>query len=113
MAGSTAVPQQRREPTPAEFVAMQQSPEFQDLRRTFRGFTFPVMIASLVWYIFYVLLATFAPGFMGQPFLGLNIGLWMGLLQFLTTFLITWVYVRWANKNIEPRAAHIRQEMEG
>ena len=23
------------------------------------------------------------------------------------------IYVKWANKNIEPRAAHIREEMEG
>lgn len=92
---------------------MQRSPEFQNLRSTFRGFTFPTMIAALVWYIFYVLLATFAPEFMAQPLLGLNWGLWMGLLQFVTTFLITWVYVQWANKNIEPRAAAIRQEMEG
>lgn len=112
MAGASAVPQ-RREPTPEEFVAMQRSPEFQDLRGTFRGFTFPMMIAALVWYVFYVLLATFAPAFMARPFLGLNWGLWLGLLQFVTTFLITWVYVRWANKNIEPRAAAIRQEMEG
>lgn len=50
MAGSTAVPT-RREPTPDEFVAMQQSPEFQELRSTFRGFTFPVMIAALIWYL--------------------------------------------------------------
>lgn len=113
MAGSTAVPQQRREPTPDEFVAMQKSPEFQELRGTFRGFTFPVMIAAFVWYVFYVLLATFAPSLMAQPLLGLNVGLWLGLLQFVTTFAITWVYVKWANKNIEPRAAHIRQEMEG
>ena len=92
---------------------MQQSPEFQELRSTFRGFTFPVMIVSLVWYLFYVIFATFSPELFGRPFLGLNIGLWMGLLQFITTFLITYVYVNWANKNIEPRAAHIREEMEG
>ena len=112
MAGPTAAPT-RREPTPDEFVAMQHSPEFQELRSTFRGFTFPMMIASLVWYILYVLLATFMPEFMARPFLGLNVGLWLGLAQFITTFLITWIYVRWANANIEPRAAHIRQEMEG
>jgi len=92
---------------------MQHSPEFQELRSTFRGFTFPMMIASLVWYIFYVILATFMPEFMARPFLSLNVGLWLGLAQFITTFLITWIYVRWANQNIEPRAAHIRQEMEG
>lgn len=92
---------------------MQQSPEFQELRSTFRGFTFPVMIVAFIWYVVYVLLATFLPETMGRPFLGLNVGLWLGLAQFITTFLITWIYVRWANANIEPRAAHIRQEMEG
>ncbi len=112
MAGSTAVPQ-RREPTADEFVAMQGSPEFQDLRSTFRGFTFPVMIGAFIWYVLYVLAATFAPDFMGRPLAGLNVGLWLGLAQFFTTFLITWIYVRWANKNIEPRAAHIREVMEG
>ena len=50
---------------------------------------------------------------MGRPLAGLNVGLWLGLAQFFTTFLITWIYVRWANKNIEPRAAHIREVMEG
>ena len=74
MAGSTAVPQ-RREPTADEFVAMQGSPEFQDLRSTFRGFTFPVMIGAFIWYVLYVLAATFAPDFMGRPLAGLNVGL--------------------------------------
>ncbi|WP_256478237.1 DUF485 domain-containing protein [Corynebacterium stercoris] len=92
---------------------MQQSSEFQELRSTFRGFTFPMMIASLVWYLLYVLVATFASDAMARPFLGLNVGLWLGLLQFITTFAITWFYVKWANKNIEPRAAHIREVMEG
>ena len=112
MAGSTAVPQ-RHEPTPDEFVAMQQSPEFQELRSTFRGFTFPVSVAFFVWYIFYVVVATFFPQTMAQPFLGMNVGIWLGIAQFITTFIITYVYVKYANKNIEPRAAHIREVMEG
>jgi uncharacterized membrane protein (DUF485 family) len=36
-----------------------------------------------------------------------------GLLQFLTTFAITWIYVVYANKNIEPQSAAIREAMEG
>lgn len=110
--GSTAV-SQRREPTPEDFVAMQNSPQFQQLRGTYRNFTFPVSIAFFVWYIFYVVFATFWPDTMAQPFLGLNVGLWLGIAQFVTTFLITWVYVVYANKNIEPQAAAIREEMEG
>ena len=44
---------------------------------------------------------------------GFNIGLVFGLLQFVTTFLITWLYIQFANKQIEPQAAAIREEMEG
>lgn len=32
-------------PTPEEFVEVSQSPEFQRLRKTFRGFAFPMTIA--------------------------------------------------------------------
>lgn len=110
--GSTAV-SQRREPTPQDFVNMQQSEQFQKLRGTYRTFTFPVSIAFFVWYIFYVVFATFWPDAMAQPFLGLNVGLWLGIAQFVTTFAITWAYVVYANKNIEPQAAAIREEMEG
>ncbi|WP_018018064.1 DUF485 domain-containing protein [Corynebacterium capitovis] len=110
--GSTAVPT-RREPTPDEFVAMQKSTEFQELRKAYRGFTFPVSVAFFAWYVFYVLVATFMPDTMAKPLLGMNVGIWLGILQFVTTFLITWAYVVYANKNIEPRAAHIREEMEG
>ena len=44
---------------------------------------------------------------------GWNIGLVFGLAQFLTTFIITWIYVKYANKNIEPKSAAIREELEG
>jgi len=92
---------------------MQKSAEFQDLRKAYRGFTFPASVAFFLWYVLYVLVATFFPEAMAKPLLGLNVGIWLGILQFVTTFLITWVYVKYANKNIEPRAAHIREEMEG
>ena len=41
-----------------------------------------------------------------------NTGLLLGLGQFLTTFVITAVYVRFANKQLDPRAAAIRAELE-
>lgn len=110
--GSTAA-HVRREPTPQEFVEMQHSPQFQELRKTYRSFTFPVSVAFFVWYLFYVIFATFWPDVMAQPFLGMNVGLWLGVAQFITTFAITWAYVVYANKNIEPQAAAIREEMEG
>lgn len=112
--GSTPVATNvRREPTAEEFTAMQRSPQFQDLKKTYRQFSFPLSVAFFVWYIAYVLTATYAPEWMATPMWGMNIGIWFGLAQFLTTFLITGFYVVYANRRIEPRAAAIREVMEG
>lgn len=71
-------------------------------------------VAFFVWYIAYVLIATFASEWMSTPVFGsINIGLIFGLLQFVTTFVITYIYIMFANKNLEPRQAAIRQKMEG
>lgn len=93
---------------------MQRSERFIGLRRSFRGFAFPMTVAFLVWYLGYVLLSTYATGFMSTPVLGnLNLGLLLGLSQFLMTFLITWLYIRHANRSLDPVATEIRDELEG
>lgn len=92
---------------------MQASPQFQELRKAHRSFTFPMSVAFFVWFAVFVLTATFASDWMSiEVGGGITIGIVFGLLQFLTTFLITAVYVVYANKNIEPRAAAIREAME-
>ncbi|MDU0478131.1 DUF485 domain-containing protein [Staphylococcus chromogenes] len=114
MSTASQVQLTRREPTAAEFRAMQESAQFQELRKTFRSFTFPMSIVFFVWFLCYVLLATYQPNLMAMKVFGnVNLGIIMGLLQFVTTFLITWIYIKFANKNIEPRAAAIREAMEG
>ena len=54
-------------PLDVDYRAVQQSPEFQTLRRTHRNFVFPVLGACLAWYFAYVLLATYAHDFMSTP----------------------------------------------
>ncbi len=101
-------------PSGDEYLAMQASPEFQELRKRLRGFVFPMSAAFLIWYTTYVLLGAFATDFMAiRVFGNVNVGLLIGIGQFLTTFLITGIYVRFANKVIDPRAAAIRAELEG
>ncbi|AXK78119.1 MULTISPECIES: DUF485 domain-containing protein [Mycobacteriaceae] len=93
---------------------MQASPEFQELRSRLRRFVFPMTAFFLVWYGIYVLLGAFAHDFMATKVFGdVNIGLIIGLGQFLTTFVITGLYVRFANRELDPRAAAIREELEG
>ncbi|MGO3362508.1 MAG: DUF485 domain-containing protein [Corynebacterium sp.] len=108
-----STPDARHTPTPEEFVEAQASPEFQELRKKQRGFAFPVTIASLIWFVAYVLLALFAPGMYGTAVWGnINVGIILGLLQFLTTFIITYAYVKFADKELEPRTAALRDRLE-
>jgi uncharacterized membrane protein (DUF485 family) len=101
-------------PSGDQYLAMQASPEFQDLRNRLRRFVFPMSAAFLIWYTTYVLLGAFAHDFMAIRVWGnINVGLIIGIGQFVTTFLITGIYVWFANKVIDPRAAAIRAELEG
>lgn len=98
---------------PVDFIAEQNSEEFQSLKKTHRNFVFPVAIGFLVWYFVYVLLAAYAHDFMSIKVWGsINIGLVLGLLQFVTTFGITTWYVTFANRKLDPQAAVIRTRLE-
>jgi uncharacterized membrane protein (DUF485 family) len=97
-----------------EYLAVQASPEFQDLRNRLRRFVFPMSALFLIWYFAYVLLGAFAHDFMAINVWGnVNVGLLIGLGQFVSTFVITGIYVRWANRDLDPRAEAIRTELEG
>lgn len=106
-------PVNRHRPAAAEYRYVQGTEEFSKLRSTFRSFTMPLTVAGLVWYIGYVLVATYAGDFFGNsvPVFG-NVGILLGVLQFVTTFLITWLYIGFANKKLEPKQAAIREDME-
>ncbi len=109
---TTDVESREAHPDGAQYLAVQASPEFQELRRTLRRFVFPTTAFFLVWYASYVLLGAFAHDFMATKVWGnINMGLILGLGQFVTTFLITGLYVRFANRELDPRAAAIRAEM--
>ena len=94
------------------FVDLQGSEEFAQLRSRFRKFVFPLTALFLAWYFLYVLLSTYAPGFMGTKVFGnVNIGLILGLGQFVSTFAITIIYVRWADREFDPRAAALAKSI--
>jgi uncharacterized membrane protein (DUF485 family) len=112
--GAVSDPVERRMLTPEEYLAAQRSPEFAELRRRFRRFAFPMTVAFLVWYLLFVLLSTYAHDFMSTEVFGnINVGLIFGLLQFVSTFLITWLYTRYASRKLDPLADKIRDEIEG
>lgn len=96
-----------------DFPAAQRSPEFQELRKTHRSFVFPLAVAFLVWYLLYVVLAMYAPQLFAIQVIGnVNLGVVLGLLQFVTTFAITGAYVAFANRKLDPQATAIRERLE-
>ena len=94
-------------------VAVQNSEQFQRLRKTFRGFVFPMTVVFLGWYLLYVLASGWARDFMGTELWGnINVGYVFGLLQFVSTFLIAWLYERHMDNKVDPLAAEIRDDLE-
>jgi uncharacterized membrane protein (DUF485 family) len=101
-------------PESSGWAEVQASAAFADLRRRLRRFVFPMTAVFLVWYLVYVLLADYAHRFMATKVIGnINIALVLGVLQFVSTFAITGLYIRYANRNLDPRAEEIRTGIEG
>ncbi|QAY62156.1 DUF485 domain-containing protein [Xylanimonas allomyrinae] len=97
------------------YQRVERSEEFQDLRRRFRRFVFPMTALFLVWYFAYVLLANYAHGFMSARIgdSAITVGLLFGLGQFVSTFVITMLYARWANNSFDAQAGALREHIEG
>ncbi|MBF0671609.1 MAG: DUF485 domain-containing protein [Salinibacterium sp.] len=96
-----------------DFAEVEASEPFRRLKKRHRSFVWPLTIAFLIWYFAYVLLASYAPDFMSTKVWGnINVGLLLGLGQFVSTFAITTWYVSFANRQLDPLAAEIRADLE-
>jgi uncharacterized membrane protein (DUF485 family) len=113
-----AAPDPGPEPPPAESAAavyrnVQAGEEFQEIRREYRSFVFPACAAFLVWYLLYIVAAVTLPKLMDQQVAGpFNIAWVLGLLQFASTFLITWLYARHARDRRDRMALGLRWETQ-
>jgi uncharacterized membrane protein (DUF485 family) len=89
---------------------LHETAEFTELRRRYRGFVIPATIAFLAWYLLYVVMSNWAPGFMNTQVVGnINVALIFGLLQFVTTFGLAWMYSRYSNAKLDPLARDLEQ----
>ncbi len=95
------------------YLNVQRSPEFASLRKALRGFVFPMAVAFFLWYALYVVLSAYARGLMSTKLFGhINVALVFGLLQFVTTFLIAWLYERHSSSKLDPLAERLRAQIE-
>ena len=66
----------------------------------------------LAWYLLYVVMSMWATDFMGTKVVGnINVALVFGLLQFVTTFVLAWLYARFANRELDPLARDPREAL--
>ena len=69
-------------------------------------------VAFFLWYALYVLLSAYARDFMGTKVVGnINVALIFGLLQFVSTFLIAWLYSRYADRKLDPLADRDQRDL--
>lgn len=102
-----------KRPPSGSFIDVARSDDFSHLRGALRGFVFPMTAAFFLWYALYVLLSAYARDFMATKLFGnINVALVFGVLQFVSTFTIAWLYARFADKRIDPIADRLRLEIE-
>ena len=67
----------------------------------------------MAWYITYVICNNWARDFMNTRVIGhVNVAVVFGLLQFLSTFVIAYLYSRHANRSLDPLATKLRNRFE-
>ena len=96
-----------------DWLAIERSPEFQELVHERRRFLVPATIVFLVGAIGYLLLAAFVPGVMGWQIAdGLPFAWISAICMVLLTWVLTFAYLRKADRDFEPleeRAAAVAE----
>ncbi|MFD9698444.1 DUF485 domain-containing protein [Lentzea sp. NPDC059081] len=86
------------------FEAIRQTDEFRNLRRRLTTFIFPMTALFLASYLTFVLLSAYAKDFVSTKVFGVvNLGILLGLSQFVTSIIITLGYARYAKRRLDPQ----------
>src|SRR4051794_11865698 len=84
---------------------IERSAEFRELVKRRRSFVVPATIFFLAFYMGFILLAGYAPDFMGRSvYQGLTVGYCLALTQFVMVFVLGIWYLRKAEHEFDPLA---------
>jgi uncharacterized membrane protein (DUF485 family) len=90
---------------PIDWERAERSPEFRELIAAKRRFVIPATIFFLAWYLGFILLAGYAPDFMGESvYEGLTVGYCLALTQFVMVLVLGIWYLRKADREFDPLA---------
>ena len=88
-----------------DWEAIERSDEFRELVAKRRSFVVPATIFFLAYYMGFILLAGYAPDFMGESvYEGLTVGYCLALTQFLMVFVLGIWYLRKSDREFDPLA---------
>lgn len=89
-----------------DWIAAERSPEFRELVSRRKAFVVPTTIFFLDWYFGFIILAGYAPDFMGETFLvdGLTVGYVLAFTQFIMTWGLPAWYLRRSDRVFDPLA---------
>ena len=88
-----------------DWIAAERSPEFQELVKKRRAFVLPATIFFLAWYFGFIILAGYAPDFMGESvYEGLTVGYVLALSQFVMVWVLGFMYLKRADRDFDPLA---------
>ena len=102
------------EPVQHDWEAIERSPEFRELVSRRRRFVVPATIFFLAWYLGFILLAGYAPDFMGESiYQGFTVGYALALTQFVMVWVLAAWYLRKADREFDPLAEKVISSVEG
>ena len=97
----------------ADWEKIERSDEFRELIKKRRSFVVPATIFFLAYYMTFIIVAGYAPDFMGSSvYEGLTVGYCLALTQFVMVFTLGIMYLKRADAEYDPLAAKV-VEMAG
>jgi uncharacterized membrane protein (DUF485 family) len=99
----TSRPAARRRDAMVDWDGIERSQEFRELVKKRRSFVVPATIFFLAYYMAFIIVAGYAPDFMGESvYEGLTVGYCYALTQFVMVFVLGIWYLRKAEKEFDP-----------
>ena len=88
-----------------DWQGIERSEEFRELVKKRRSFVVPATIFFLAYYMAFIIVAGYAPDFMGESvYQGLTVGYCYALTQFVMVFVLGVWYLRKAEREFDPLA---------
>lgn len=98
---------------PAAYAKIRRNPKFQELVQQRNSLARLLSVTMLALYFGFILLVAFAPGFLGTPLSSggvTTVGIPIGLLVIVSTFVLTGIYVAKANTTFDSLNQQILEE---